>query len=530
MPLEITRADWLISDLAFRKSDGEWLESEGWAEYISAGESRTQAVIQGLPKGKYSAVKFLVGLSPVTNGLNENQIPPGDPLHPLVNGLHWGWSDGFIFSAIEGRYGSKNEGFSYHLATSGNAVTIELAAEIETPLHSTLRIAFDLERFFKKIRPDEMATSSHSRGEDPLVPLMQEGIREGFSVVSVSTDRYQSGSLLEQPNTDDPGTIATTPLGTPYRLEVSERLPRVELPADNPLTEEGVALGRQLFFDKRLSGNNSQSCASCHQEDVAMVDRNKAFSIGSTGIQGDRNSMPLFNLAWHERFFWDGRAESLRQQVLMPIEDPKEMDQPLEQLIVELNLDAGLRAQFESAFGEGISNQTVAKALEQFLLTRLSQNSKFDRAARGETQLTAQEQKGLLLFVTEFDPKRNLFGADCFHCHGGNLFTNRRFTNNGLPPRDGDNLDGLYIATGKEVDRGKFKTPSLRNVAVTAPYMHDGRFATLKEVVQHYNSGVHRSATLDPNLAKHPTTGMQLSEQDQEALIAFLKALTDSTY
>src|SRR6185503_4060352 len=147
--------------------------------------------------------------------------------------------------------------------------------------------------------------------------------------------------------------------------------------------------------------------------------------------------------------------------------------------------------------------------LEQYLLTLISQESKFDRSARKLAQLTPQEQRGLQLFVTEHDPARGLRGADCFHCHGGNLFSNHQFMNNGLAQRSVDS--GRMVVTGAESDRGKFKVPSLRNVTLTGPYMHDGRFATLEEVVEHYNGKLHRSRTLDPNLAKHPESGLNLS-------------------
>lgn len=520
----LTRLDWLISDLDFKKESGEWLESENWAEYLSLEDQRNRAVIHGLPDGKYTAIRFLVGLNPTLNGANENEIPPGNPLHPVVNGLHWGWSDGYIFAAVEGRFGDDDEGFSYHLATSGNAVEVVIPLTLESPRQSTIRLGFDLAAFFKYIQPGRDATSSHSRGEDPLIAGMRSGVEEGFSLLGISSDKYQQPTYQTGEKQDEPL------IGTPYQLAISERLPTFELPADNPLTHEGVALGEALFFNKQLSGNNTQSCADCHQPDVAFVDKGRALSIGSRQLEGKRNSMPLFNLGWHERFFWDGRASTLRQQVLIPIEDPLEMDQDLPSLLTELSADAGTVELFEAAFGTAEINESrLAKALEQYLLTLIAQDSKFDRAARGDMKLTAQEQQGLRLFVTEYDPEKGLYGADCFHCHGGNLFTNRRFTNNGLPPLNSD-FEGLYAVTGKEVDRGKFKTPSLRNVAVTAPYMHDGRFATLEEVVDHYSSGVDRSKNLDPNLAKHPVTGIQLSEDNKAALVAFLRTLTDIKY
>jgi cytochrome c peroxidase len=180
-----------------------------------------------------------------------------------------------------------------------------------------------------------------------------------------------------------------------------------------------------------------------------------------------------------------------------------------------------------------VTAERVALALEQFLLTLISQDSKFDRASRKIETLTAEERRGLELFVTEHDPARGLRGADCFHCHGGNLFTSGQLANNGLPAlgaTGGKGDEGRFDVTGNEADRGKFKVPSLRNVAATGPYMHDGRFATLEEVVEHYDRGVQRSATLDPNLAKHPASGLGLSAEDKRALVAFLKTLTDETF
>ena len=213
----------------------------------------------------------------------------------------------------------------------------------------------------------------------------------------------------------------------------------------------------------------------------------------------------------------------------MPIQDAHEMNEQLSAVTAKLANEDGYRAKFKAAFGsEEINSDRLAMALEQFLLTLVSQDSKFDRAARKAGELSAQEKRGLELFVTEFDPARGLRGADCFHCHGGNLFTNHDFMNNGLEERGVDR--GRMEVTGNEADRNKFKVPTLRNVAVTGPYMHDGRFATLTEVVEHYNSGVVRSRTLDPNLAKHPQGGLGLSEADKAALVAFLKTLTDEKF
>jgi cytochrome c peroxidase len=199
------------------------------------------------------------------------------------------------------------------------------------------------------------------------------------------------------------------------------------------------------------------------------------------------------------------------------------------------NLVAKLRATdkvdyanlFAAAFASPeITAEKISLALENYLLTLTSFNAKFDRVLRSEDKFTAEEQRGFELFSTEYDPRRGQFGADCFHCHGGPLFQSQAFANNGS---DGAFVDiGREKVTGRASDRGKFAVPSLRNVELTAPYMHDGRFRTLEDVIRHYSTGIPRSPTLDPNLAKHPDGGVPLTAEDQRALVAFLKTLTDA--
>ena len=305
---------------------------------------------------------------------------------------------------------------------------------------------------------------------------------------------------------------------------MSRTFPVPDLPRDNPLIEERVALGEKLFHDTAISRDGSVSCASCHHADSAFTDR-LPLSIRIDGKMGDRNSMPLFNLAWKREFFWDGRAPSLREQVLMPIADHREMDESLENVSKKLTKSPCYARLFGAAFrSEGITAEKIALALEQFLLTLSARDAKFDQAISGKTKLTEQETRGFELFMTEYEPRTGQFGADCFHCHGGALFSDHQFHNNGL---SGDDR-GRAKVTGSAADHGKFATPSLRNIALTAPYMHDGRFATLEEVVEHYSSGVQRSPTLDPNLAKHPANGLNLATADKAALVAFLKTLTSA--
>ena len=199
--------------------------------------------------------------------------------------------------------------------------------------------------------------------------------------------------------------------------------------------------------------------------------------------------MPLFNLAWKESFLWDGRVASLREQVLHPITSEQEMGNTLEEVIERLESSPRYKYLFSKAFNPGkITEGRIGLALENYLLTLVSDDSHFDRALVGKADLTNEEKRGFELFMTEFEPRTNQFGADCFHCHGGALFTDNEFHNNGLTPLS--DL-GRYEFSKLDSDRYKFATPSLRNVGITAPYMHDGSVATLNEIVAHYLSLIH---------------------------------------
>lgn len=299
------------------------------------------------------------------------------------------------------------------------------------------------------------------------------------------------------------------------------------IPEDNPLTEEGIALGKKLFYDKILSSTNTIACASCHKQEKAFTD-DKQFSEGVNGQLGNRNSMPLFNLAWAEkiiqtphRFFWDGRKSSLEDQVLAPIADPVEMNQSLPELITELRNHTEYPLLFKKAFGtDSILMKHVMYAIAQFERTLISGNSKFDKYLRNEANLTPQEERGVQVYMDSTK-------GDCFHCHVVSpYFTDFSMKNNGL-----DSLvegTGLGAITGNPLHMGLFKTPSLRNLSFTAPYMHDGRFQTLEQVVEFYNSGTKDSKTTDEFIRKHfKDGGLNLTQADKEDLVAFLRTLDD---
>lgn len=313
----------------------------------------------------------------------------------------------------------------------------------------------------------------------------------------------------------------------PYDLEIptlfEQKLIAPVIPTNNPLTEEGVALGKKLFFDEILSGDGTQSCASCHHSEKSFTD-NQQFSDGIDGNFGTRNSMPLFNLAWNfnERFTWDGKELSLERQALEPVSNPIEMHSNWTNVAQKLQNHPEYPTLFLQAFGTATIDSTlVTKAIAQFERILISGNSKFDKYLRGETTLTTQEQNGFNIFMDEAK-------GDCFHCHGSDnnpLWTDNAFHNNGLDATFTDL--GLGAVSGDPADNGKFKSPSLRNLVFTAPYMHDGRFATLEEVINHYSEGLQLSSTIDPLMKKVAQGGVGLSTQEKTDLKVFLLSLSD---
>lgn len=318
---------------------------------------------------------------------------------------------------------------------------------------------------------------------------------------------------------------------TPYVLEIGD-FPTPDLPADNQLTVAGVQLGRMLFYEKSLSKDGTQACADCHLQQDAFSDK-RQFSIGVAGLPGKRQAMSVMNLAWHQNgLFWDGRAPRVRDQALKPIQDPLEMDETLPNVVAKLKADKKYTDQFIRAFGDATVNaERVALGLEQFMLSMVSSNSKYDQSLRNTATLSEAEMRGQVLFFTEFDPFNGQKGAECFHCHAGHNFTNDEFMNNGLDTDAGMTDEGRSKVTNQAADRGRFKVPSLRNIALTPPYMHDGRFATLEEVVEHYNTGVKNSSTVEFILQYNlQPGGLQLSAQDKSDLVAFLKTLSDPDF
>jgi len=320
---------------------------------------------------------------------------------------------------------------------------------------------------------------------------------------------------------------------TPYAWEDPLFFQQMVIPGDNPLTVEGIKLGRMLFYDVRLSGDDTQACADCHLQENAFGDPNQ-FSTGIDGIEGNRQGMTLENLGYQFDYFWDSRSETLEEQIIQPVINPIEMNAQWSDVMEKIKDDVDYMDLFKIIYSTSdIDSTHVAKVMAQFLRTVVSSESKYDKWRKGEYFFTPEEAHGFDLFQKEGgDPELGQggeWGADCFHCHplAGMQFSDYLLHNNGLDSVFTDL--GRGEVTGDPNDFGRFKTPSLRNVEVSAPYMHDGRFETLAEVVEHYNSGGHASPTIDPFM-KYTQGGLQLSEQDKLDLIAFLKTMTDISF
>jgi cytochrome c peroxidase len=308
----------------------------------------------------------------------------------------------------------------------------------------------------------------------------------------------------------------TNVFNTPLYLEVPNNWPRPFYDfSKNPLTEEGFQLGRALFYDPILSRDNTISCSSCHSQQNGFSHVDHELSHGIEGKVGTRSSMSLVNLAWNKNFMWDGGVNNLEMQPLNPITNPLEMDEKLENVIAKLQQSAKYKSLFARAFGdELVTSQRLLKALAQYTVMLVSSNSKYDKVMRQEASFTLQEQKGYQLF------KKN-----CASCHKEPLFCEDQFENNGLEIDTTLNDFGRIKITNKAKDKLRFKVPTLRNVQFTFPYMHDGRFRTLNEVIKHYNS-----LGNDKKLPKELAEPMNLSDNDRVDLEVFLQTLTDKEF
>lgn len=316
----------------------------------------------------------------------------------------------------------------------------------------------------------------------------------------------------------------------PYPLQIPKGLPPLPETPDNPLTEDGVQLGRHLFFDPILSLDSTLSCASCHDPRKAFTD-NLAVSPGVAGTLGTRSSMTILNAAYFVKgLFWDGRVGTLESQAIEPVQNPIELHEDWPNVEKKLQRHKSYPEMFRKAFGisgkKEITKELAAKAIAQYeriLLT--GGQSLFQRQLRGEVFFNPDQQEGNDLY---FNTDLLIPDAECFHCHAAPLMHANDFFNNGIDSvtsLDGFADKGRGVVTGLRIDNGKFKAPSLYNIVLTAPYMHDGRFKTLEEVIDHYNSGGHFVENKDGFIRP-----LGLNSRQKKSLIAFLHTLTDTTY
>jgi cytochrome c peroxidase len=298
-------------------------------------------------------------------------------------------------------------------------------------------------------------------------------------------------------------------------VTVPRGFPPLPVPAGNELTAERVALGKRLFFDTRLSRTGEIACGSCHLQQNAFAEPRRV-SVGVEGRTGTRNAPALVNLAYNTKFFWDGGVSTLEQQAIAPIINPLEMDMTMNEAIARLTADASYRDQFQAAYGEEPTPGGITRAIASFIRTMVSGNSRYDRFRNGDhTALDPSEQRGMTMFFGE--------RAECFHCHVGFNLTNNSFQNNGLQREFAD--AGRFLITEDSADIGKFKVPTLRNIALSAPYMHDGSLPTLEAVVEHYSTGGRGHPNTDPVIQP-----LRFSPQEAADMVAFLRSLTDDEF
>lgn len=371
----------------------------------------------------------------------------------------------------------------------------------------------------------------------------------GFAItlVSVQACRHDKDDIGTLSPNSPVGRLDTTDYNpVAYTMTAPRGLPAMEVPADNPMTVQGVKLGRLLFYDKILSRDSTMACASCHKIEKAFTEPLPT-SVGIRGIAGKRNAMTLINVGYNwkqnrpHNFNWDGKFFNLEDQVIAPVEHPLELDNSWDSVVVKLRAHRYYPRLFRQAFGitytSEITKELAAKALAQFLRTLNSANSQFDAQQWIPFQFMSEEaQRGYALFLGDTEGATTVTDGECAHCHSVSrnraLFARNNYSNNGLDSAAtlADFRDlGYGAITQNSTDNGRFREVTLRNVALTAPYMHDGRFNTLEQVLDHYTSGGHPA----PNVAIELTTSPSirtLTAQEKSDIIAFLHALTDTSY
>lgn len=347
-----------------------------------------------------------------------------------------------------------------------------------------------------------------------------------FLVLLVALQNCKPDAKVDdsQINNGEPDSLYT---GRPYTIQIPFRFPNIRTPYKDSLTYEGIELGRRIFYDKHLSSTGQVACANCHKQEHAFADGGEALSTNVFGLTR-RNAPAIQNLVWSNKFFWDGRASTLAAQAKDAFHGEQDLNIPA--AISYFESDSNYVKLFKKAFGRPgtITEDKIYLAVQQFMMTLISSESHFDKVQRGQEQFTDAEQRGFQLWLTEAN-------GDCFHCHNSNdnylLFTDNLYSNNGL-----DSVHSVYEftdkgrgeITGDSTDFGRFKDPSFRNLALTGPYMHDGRYKTLEDVLNFYSDSVKLSSSVNAiMLVYHPDGKRHFTEDQKQDLIAFMNSLTD---
>jgi len=336
-----------------------------------------------------------------------------------------------------------------------------------------------------------------------------------FTILSILSGTVSVSNSVESCRKGE--TAKTNTTGTPLKQEIPAGFPEpVYKFQNNPLTEEGFMLGRKLFYDGKLSKDGNFPCASCHQQYAAFATFDHPLSHGFNNQFSFRNAPVIFNEAWQKEFNLDGGVNNIEVQPLAPITAHNEMSETIENVIFKIKEDTSYAPLFKAAFNDNtINSQRVLKAMAQFTVSLVSGNSKYDKVKRGEASFLFYEQHGYELFQTH-----------CTTCHPEPMFTDFSYRNIGLAADPSLKDYGRMKITNDSNDSLKFKVPSLRNVAVSSPYMHDGRFWYISQCIRHYRDGIQKSATLDPALIN----GIQLTEREIADVNSFLRTLTDSSF
>ncbi|WP_312768999.1 cytochrome c peroxidase [Epilithonimonas sp.] len=306
-----------------------------------------------------------------------------------------------------------------------------------------------------------------------------------------------------------------------YNLDIPINFPALEFDANkNPVTVNGVALGKKLFYEGKLSRNNTISCGFCHIQEYAFTHHGHPVSHGIDDKLGIRNAPPIQNMAFLKNYTWDGVSHNLDERSLVPITTDFEMDSSLPEVVSRLSQDANYKKLFKAAYGDDdITGERVLKALTQFMVTMISADSKYDKMKKGTASFTNEESQGIALFQTK-----------CASCHSGELFTDESYRNTGMYYNAQYDDRGRYRVTLDWNDNMKFRVPSLRNVEYTAPYMHDGRFYSLEAVLNFYSDNVENQTNLDPILKQNGHIGIPMTTLEKQYIIAFLKTLSDQQF